>query len=66
MSCSPTIAMCDIEGFAMQNIQVAIRFPADVKAWLVDQARLNGSSQNSEVIRAIRERMERTNEAATA
>lgn len=49
----------------MQNIQVAIRFPADVKAWLTDQARLNGSSQNSEVIRAVRERMERA-ETATA
>ncbi|WP_299907692.1 Arc family DNA-binding protein [uncultured Paracoccus sp.] len=39
--------------------QLPIRFPADVKAWLADQARLNGSSQNSEVIRAVRERMER-------
>jgi hypothetical protein len=39
--------------------QLPIRFPADVKAWLADQARLNGSSQNSEVIRAVRERMDR-------
>lgn len=45
--------------------QLPIRFPADVKAWLSEQARLNGSSQNSEVIRAVRERMERQ-EAATA
>ena len=45
--------------------QLPIRFPADVKAWLSDQARLNGSSQNSEVIRAVRERMERQ-EAAKA
>lgn len=49
----------------MEKVQVAIRFPAEVKAWLAQQARLNGSSQNSEVIRAVRERMERV-EAATA
>lgn len=45
--------------------QLPIRFPADVKTWLADQARQNGSSQNSEVIRAVRERMERQ-QAATA
>lgn len=39
--------------------QLPIRFPADVKAWLMEQAIRNGSSQNSEVIRAVRERMER-------
>lgn len=44
--------------------QLPIRFPADVKAWLAEQAEKNASSQNSEVIRAIRERMER--EQATA
>lgn len=43
----------------------SIRFPADVKAWLAAQAEKNGSSQNSEVIRAVRERMERA-ETATA
>lgn len=45
--------------------QLPIRLPPDVKAWLADQARLNGSSQNSEVIRAVRERMDRQ-EAASA
>lgn len=40
--------------------QLALRVPADVKAWLADQAKKNGSSQNSEVIRAVRERMEKT------
>lgn len=39
--------------------QLPIRFPRDVKAWIEKQAHLNGSSQNSEVIRALRERMER-------
>jgi hypothetical protein len=36
-----------------------IRVPSDLKAWLSQQSELHGSSQNSEAIRAIRERMER-------
>lgn len=44
----------------MKNtVQIAVRFPADVKVWLMEQAARNGSSQNSEVIRAMRERMDR-------
>ena len=39
--------------------QLPIRVPADVKAWLAEQANRNGSSQNSEVIRALRAAMER-------
>jgi poly(3-hydroxybutyrate) depolymerase len=38
---------------------IVMRFPQDVKAWLQAQADLHGSSQNSEAIRAIRERMDR-------
>ena len=42
----------------MQTVkQVPIRVPPDVKAWLEAQAKLNGSSQNSEVIRALRAAM---------
>jgi hypothetical protein len=37
-----------------------LRLPPDLKEWLRDEADRNGASQNSEVIRAIRERMERT------
>lgn len=48
-----------------ESKQLALRVPADVKAWLAAQAEKNGSSQNSEVIRAVRERMERA-ETATA
>lgn len=44
----------------MKAVQVGIRFPVDVKAWLERQARLNRSSQNSEVIRSVRERMTAT------
>lgn len=36
-----------------------LRLPTDLKAWLNAEAEKNGASQNSEVIRAIRERMER-------
>jgi hypothetical protein len=46
-------------------IQLPIRFPQDVKAWIEEQAAKNGSSQNSEVIRALRERMGRTNAPTT-
>ena len=35
-----------------------LRLPADVKAWLEEQAEKNSSSQNSEIIRAIRAAME--------
>ena len=36
-----------------------LRLPDEVKAWLAAQADRNGSSQNSEVIRALRAAMER-------
>jgi hypothetical protein len=36
-----------------------LRVPADVKAWMKEQADLNGCSQNSEVIRALRAAMAR-------
>lgn len=39
--------------------KLMVRLPHDVKAWLSAQAERNQSSQNSEVIRAIRERMTR-------
>lgn len=36
-----------------------LRLPTELKDWIAAQAAENLSSQNSEVIRAIRERMER-------
>ncbi len=36
-----------------------LRLPADLKQWISEQSKSNVSSQNSEVIRAVRERMER-------
>ena len=37
-----------------------LRLPPDLKTWIQAQAQKNGASQNSEIIRAIRDRMERT------
>ncbi len=42
-----------------QTQKFVIRLPDDVKAFVVKQAKRNGSSQNSEIIRAIRDRMDR-------
>ena len=44
--------------------KIMVRLPPDAKLWLTKQARKNASSQNSEIVRAVRERMER--EAAHA
>lgn len=41
-----------------------LRLPAELKDWLKVEAEKNGASQNSEIVRAIRERMER--QATTA
>lgn len=43
--------------------QLKIRVPADVKAFLAAEAEKNASSQTSEIVRAVRERMERTKPA---
>ena len=39
--------------------RLMIRLPRDVKAWLGAQAVHNASSQSSEVVRALREKMDR-------
>lgn len=44
----------------MDRKPLQLRLPNDLKAWLKAEAAKNGASQNSEVIRAIRERMERS------
>lgn len=43
-----------------------LRLPEDLKSWLEDQAAQNGSSQNSEIIRAVRERAARVQEAVSS
>ena len=42
-----------------------LRLPPDLKDWIAAQAADNLSSQNSEIIRAIRERMDRTSQGET-
>lgn len=41
------------------NVQLQLRLPPDLKEWIAAQAAANVSSQNSEIIRAVRERMDR-------
>lgn len=39
------------------NLQLTVRLPADAKAFVEAEARENASSQNSEIVRAIRAAM---------
>jgi predicted HicB family RNase H-like nuclease len=41
-----------------------VRLPEDAKRWIAAEARRNSSSQNSEVVRSIRERMDRQGASA--
>lgn len=47
-------------------VATSLRLPADAKAFIEAQARENTSSQNSEIVRAIRERMKRKGPAEVA
>lgn len=40
-------------------VKLMVRLPHDIKSFVAQQSDRNGSSQNSEIIRAVRERMER-------
>jgi predicted HicB family RNase H-like nuclease len=39
--------------------EMVVRMPQDVKAWLETEAARTGASQNSEIVRSLRDRMER-------
>ena len=41
------------------RISLQLRIPTDLKDFLQQEVERNGSTQNSEIIRAIRERMDR-------
>lgn len=45
--------------------QLKIRIPKDLKSFISLQAERNKSSQNSEIVRCIRERMDRERKTAT-
>lgn len=42
-----------------ETIGLRVRLPSDVKAFIEQEAVHNASSQNSEIVRCIREKMER-------
>jgi Arc-like DNA binding domain len=42
-----------------QSANVLVRLPRELKDWLVEEAARNCASHNSEIVRAIREKMER-------
>ncbi len=46
--------------------RLMVRLPNDVKKWLAQQARRNASSQTSEIVRSLRERMDRETAASVA
>jgi hypothetical protein len=46
--------------------KIVVRLPRDVKKWLVEQAAENASSQTSEIVRAMRERMQRVQNKTAA
>ena len=41
------------------SANLIVRLPADMKQWLTKQAARNASSQSSEIVRAVREKMDR-------
>jgi hypothetical protein len=43
----------------IDRTKLMLRLPNDAKAFIEAEAERNGSSQNSEIIRCVRERMER-------
>jgi hypothetical protein len=51
-----------VRGVNMNNRslpKIVVRLPRDVKDWLAEQAAENASSQGSEIVRAVRERIAR-------
>jgi hypothetical protein len=48
-----------------QSANMLVRLPPALKAWVVEEAARNCASHNSEVIRCVRERMEREKAAAS-
>ncbi len=49
----------------MKKSHSSLRLPPDAKAFIEMEAQKNASSQNSEIVRCIRERMDRERKTAT-
>lgn len=45
--------------------KLMLRLPPDAKLWVEAQAKRHATSQNSEIIRSIRERMDRANNSGS-
>jgi hypothetical protein len=41
-----------------QSVRIPLRLPRDMKAWIEQEAERNFTSQNAEIVRSIRSRME--------
>jgi hypothetical protein len=54
-----------LEANMIKRKSLQLRLPTDLKDWIAAQAAVNVSSQNSEIIRAIRERMDCVKESVT-
>lgn len=48
-----------------ESANMLVRLPPALKAWLVEEAAKNCASHNSEIVRCVRERMERELAAAS-
>jgi hypothetical protein len=48
-----------------QSANMLVRLPHALKAWIVEEAARNCASHNSEIVRCVRERMEREKAAAS-
>ena len=45
---------------SVDRAEMVVRMPKDVKVWLEQEASRTGASQNSEIVRSLRERMDRS------
>jgi hypothetical protein len=48
------------------SVRIPLRLPPDMKSWLEQEAERNFTSQNAEIVRAIRSRMESENQRERA
>jgi hypothetical protein len=49
-----------------QSVRMPLRLPPDLKLWLKQEAERNFTSQNAEIVRAIRSRMDSEQPARAA
>lgn len=50
----------------IEKVAIMVRLPLDVKEWIEQEAARNAGSQNSEIVRSIRARMDRDQPAKAA